>query len=89
MVGVDILAGTTIRLAGQGNPAPRGGQPGDLLVEVFEKPNARFRRRVEAAREVGGRELLRLPFQWPPKAPATAKVAGEHELGAVTLHLKP
>ena len=44
---------------------------------------------VEAAREVGGRELLRLPFQWPPRAPAVAKVAGEHELGAVTLDLKP
>ena len=22
---------------------------------------------VEAAREVGGRELLRIPFQWPPQ----------------------
>jgi len=44
---------------------------------------------VEAAREVGGRELLRVPFQWPPRAAATAKAAGEHELGAVTLSLKP
>lgn len=44
---------------------------------------------VEAAREVGGRELLRVPFQWPPKAAANAQVKGTHELGAVTLELKP
>ncbi|MEA3387922.1 DUF2271 domain-containing protein [Sphingobium sp. CCH11-B1] len=40
---------------------------------------------VEAAREVGGRELLRLPFSWPPKPGATVKVQGASELGAVTL----
>lgn len=44
---------------------------------------------VEAAREVGGRELLRLPFQWPPTAVQTAAVKGEHELGNVTLDVKP
>jgi hypothetical protein len=44
---------------------------------------------VEAAREVGGRELLRLPFQWPPAAPATIDAKGEHELGAITLTLTP
>lgn len=44
---------------------------------------------VEAAREVGGRELLRLPLQWPPKAPTTAKAAGEHELGQIQLELRP
>lgn len=27
---------------------------------------------IEAAREVGGRELLKIPFEWPPKAPATS-----------------
>lgn len=44
---------------------------------------------VEAAREVGGRELLRVPFQWPAKAPVTATVQGEHELGAITVTVKP
>lgn len=44
---------------------------------------------VEAAREVGGREILRLPFQWPPSAPATVDAKGEHELGQVTLTLTP
>jgi len=44
---------------------------------------------VEAAREVGGRELLRIPFEWPPKAPATLDAKGESELGALTLKLTP
>ena len=44
---------------------------------------------VEAAREVGGRELLRIPFQWPPKAPATLDAKGDSELGAIALKLTP
>jgi len=44
---------------------------------------------VEAARENGGREVVRLPFDWPVKTAQAAKVQGEHELGAVALELKP
>ncbi len=44
---------------------------------------------VEAARESGGRELVRLPFQWPPKAAAAGKAQGEREIGAVSIALKP
>ena len=44
---------------------------------------------VEAAREVGGRELLRIPFEWPPKAPASLDAKGEHEITAVKLKLAP
>jgi len=44
---------------------------------------------VEAAREVGGRELLRIPFQWPPQGPQTLDAQGQHELGAITLQLTP
>jgi len=44
---------------------------------------------VEAAREVGGRELLRIPFQWPPRAPEKAEARGQHELGRVALETKP
>ncbi len=40
---------------------------------------------VEAAREVGGREVLSLPFSWPIKTNTTVKVHGEKELGTVTL----
>jgi hypothetical protein len=44
---------------------------------------------VEAAREVGGREILRIPFQWPAKVANNPKIKGEHELGQVGLELKP
>ena len=44
---------------------------------------------VEAAREVGGRELLRIPFQWPPKDTQKLETKGEHEVGAISLALKP
>jgi len=43
---------------------------------------------VEAVREVGGRELLRVPFEWPGKQQhGTAQ--GKTELGAVTLDIAP
>ncbi|MET0361079.1 MAG: DUF2271 domain-containing protein [Sphingobium sp.] len=42
---------------------------------------------VEAAREVGGRELVRIPFAWPPKGRATLSASGTSELGAVTLNI--
>ena len=44
---------------------------------------------VEAARENGGREVLRLPFEWPVKKAATTKAQGQGELGAVSLDAKP
>jgi hypothetical protein len=30
-----------------------------------------------------------VPFEWPPKAPATAQAKGESELGTVALKLAP
>lgn len=40
---------------------------------------------VEAAREVGGRELLRLPFAWTAAGGARATATGTGELGQVSL----
>ncbi len=42
---------------------------------------------VEASREVGGKELVEIPFKWAPGAEATGSAAGKTELGAVTLKL--
>jgi len=42
---------------------------------------------IEAAREVGGRELLRLPFNWNGSS-ARAQAQGKSELGLVTLSVK-
>lgn len=44
---------------------------------------------VEAAREVGGREVLRIPLQWPPKEGTSLNAKGEHELGSVAVNVKP
>ncbi len=44
---------------------------------------------VEAAREVGGRELVRVPFQWPAKSIQSTQAKGEHELGNVSVTIKP
>ncbi|MGV8930898.1 MAG: DUF2271 domain-containing protein [Luteimonas sp.] len=44
---------------------------------------------VEAVREVGGRELLKIPFAWPVNTTHTGKAQGRSELGVVALSLKP
>lgn len=43
---------------------------------------------VEAAREVGGREMLSIPFDWSGKAQSQS-VQGKSELGKVALSIKP
>jgi hypothetical protein len=44
---------------------------------------------VEAAREVGGRELLRVPFEWPANQQTRASAKGTSELGTVSLAIAP
>ena len=52
-------------------------------------PPGEYRLVVEAAREVGGREVVQIPFAWPPKEEATLEAKGKSELGNVVLQLKP
>ena len=52
-------------------------------------PAGQYNLVVEAAREVGGVEVLRAPFQWPPKARATSSALGSSELGAMCVTVKP
>lgn len=42
---------------------------------------------VEASREVGGKEMVEIPFTWAPGAEAIATAKGKQELGVVTLKL--
>lgn len=58
-------------------------------TELKNLPPGQYNLVVEAAREVGGRELLRVPFQWPPAAPETGKAQGSSELSALAIELKP
>ena len=44
---------------------------------------------VEAAREAGGREAVKVALQWPPKSAQNLSAQGKEELGAVVVQLKP
>lgn len=44
---------------------------------------------VEASREVGGRELVSIPFEWSSDSQADVVKTGVEELGEVRLTLKP
>lgn len=70
--------------------------PGTHTVSFVEEqmppgklPAGDYRLVVEAAREVGGREVVRVPFSWPPAGAKSANAAGAHELGHVTVSVKP
>ena len=52
-------------------------------------PAGSYRLVVEAAREVGGRELLKLPFAWPPAAASESTAQGKTELGRIALRVAP
>jgi len=55
---------------------------GDLPAGTYEVV-------VEAAREKGGREVVRLPLPWPPQASTSADAKGETELGHVQATVLP
>ena len=44
---------------------------------------------VEAVREVGGREAVRIPFEWPIRQAKQETASGQKELGKVSLSLNP
>ncbi len=49
----------------------------------------RYQLVVEAVREVGGREVLKVPFEWPVTKAGTASAKGNTELASVSLALNP
>lgn len=57
------------------------------LAALQSLPEGEYELVVEAAREVGGREVIRVPFQWPTSDTLTAQ--GDKELGALQLTLSP
>ncbi|WP_300410985.1 DUF2271 domain-containing protein [uncultured Alcanivorax sp.] len=89
------------RRTGRGQSRPYDGltgatrRPGTHSVDFSELPalsdlpEGDYQLVVEAAREVGGREVVRLPFQWPAKNHQQRQVDGTSELGTVTLSVKP
>ncbi|HEY1102930.1 MAG TPA: DUF2271 domain-containing protein [Burkholderiaceae bacterium] len=69
--------------------------PGEHVLSLDNHPSlaklapGKYEMVVEAAREGGGREVLRLPIEWPIKAAQQVQAKGEHELGALQLTVKP
>jgi len=49
----------------------------------------KYRLVVEAAREAGGREVVRVPFEWPGKSAQSVTGKGTSELGTVALNVSP
>jgi hypothetical protein len=58
-------------------------------VQLSKLEPGAYKLYVEAAREAGGREILNIPFQWPPTKAEQVQAAGSSELGEVRLELKP
>ncbi|TPW04177.1 MAG: hypothetical protein FD125_1253 [bacterium] len=68
------------RRAGRAMTLPVDGVPGTRLSNL---PAGDYVMVVEAARELGGREVVRIPFRWG--AANTARATGSTELGAVSV----
>lgn len=68
-------------------------QPGDYQLALQSTLSTlapgQYVLNVEAAREVGGREMLKIPFVLPVSKAAVLTAKGESELGEVALHLVP
>ncbi|HEX6397461.1 MAG TPA: DUF2271 domain-containing protein [Steroidobacteraceae bacterium] len=82
-VPVDGLTGAT-------RPAGQHILKFDAATEPLSKLKpGKYELVVEAVREVGGREAVRIPFEWPVKSAQRAQAQGKTELGAVALALNP
>ena len=57
-----------------------------LKANLDKLPAGEYAVVVEAAREAGGREVVRVPVKWPAKQ--SAKVSGKEELGVVSVEVK-
>lgn len=62
---------------------------GPAKAALDKLPPGDYQLVIEAARESGGRELLRLPFKWPQSVSKTVTSRGKEELGAVSLQINP
>lgn len=72
---------------GLSSPTRPPGKHQINLTETIKKlPQGSYKLHVEAAREVGGRELLAIPFTWDGTTLKAEPVKGSTELGAITLN---
>ncbi|GAA0430315.1 DUF2271 domain-containing protein [Massilia aurea] len=74
-----------------GATRPAGSQTmkfDDAKHGLDKLPAGDYKLVVEASREAGGRELVKVPFTWTGKGKVAANAAGKEELGAVALELQ-
>jgi DnaJ-class molecular chaperone len=76
-----IEDGKKIRIRGQGEPAPRGGAPGDILITVRVAPHPFFQRR-------GNHLIVRVPVTLA-EAAAGAKIEIPTPRGTVSVNMPP
>lgn len=62
---------------------------GPARTGIDKLPAGDYKLVIEAARESGGRELVRVPFSLPLKGKQTFSARGKEELGAVSLQITP
>lgn len=62
---------------------------GNVRTQFDKLPAGDYKLVIEAAREGGGRELVRVPFSLPVKAAQSASASGKEELGKVSLNITP
>ncbi len=61
----------------------------NLSKNLAALPAGKYEVVVEVSREAGGREVQRMPLQLPIGSASQVAVQGEHELGALSLSVKP
>ena len=61
---------------------------GPARTNIDKLPAGDYKLVVEAARESGGRELVRVPFTLPAKGKFAASANGKEELGAVSITIQ-
>jgi len=74
---VDAISGPT--------PAPGSHTLKPTAEQLAKLTPGKYILFVEAAREVGGREMAQVPFAWPLESATTHEAQGKTELGKVTL----
>jgi hypothetical protein len=79
---IDGVSGAT-RAAGTQTMSFAGPKAG-----LDKLPAGDYKLVIEAAREAGGRELVRVPFTWPAKGKLAASASGKEELGAVAISVQ-
>ena len=75
-----------------GPTKPVGTHTSTVPVKVFDPaalPAGDYEVVVEASREVGGREMLRLPFKWDGHAAVDTATQGKTELGKIKFAITP